>query len=51
MSKLTKSILSKQSIIIIIVISFVVSTVIGFISGNAGFELSRYVKQNDSRTK
>ncbi len=46
MPKLIKSILSKQSIIIIVVISFVVSAVIGFISGSAAFELSRYVNQN-----
>jgi serine protease Do len=46
MSKSIKSILSKQSIIIIVVISFVVSTVIGFIAGSAAFELSRYVNQN-----
>ncbi len=46
MPKSIKSILSKQSIVIIIVISFVVSAVIGFISGSAAFELSRYVNQN-----
>ncbi len=46
MPKLIKSILSKQSIIIVIVISFVVSTVVGFIAGSAAFELSRYVNQN-----
>jgi serine protease Do len=38
--------LKRQTIILVILISFLVSAVVGFISGSAAFELSHYISEN-----
>lgn len=47
MSKKTNLPLTKNTLIIIILISFLVSAVVGFLAGSVAFELSRHVSQNN----